>query len=419
MIKNFLKILYLLINKKISFKSPKRCDLVIFDIKSFNDIKYFFEKFDYFILESRLDTLKKIYLSPKVIFYIIKNLSVGNIFTIYMISLLEIVKPKIIFTRIDNSLKFSELAKLCSKKYKFMALQSAVRMDYLYDSHFYKMKEVNFDYNKQIFIPYFFCFGDYEKEKFREINLRINNFFPVGDLQFSDYLQFKKKNPKKNKKKDICLITDYIGKNYNHAYYGYDKLIYEKLNDSGHIRNINFKEGTLKLLRYVLRFVQKNNLSLAIPLKRDPKLHPHLAKIEKEYFKNNLNKQEYEYFEKCVIERDRFNCSSLTSLMNSNVAVGLGSTLLRNKIGAGGKALSCNFVKDEIYNFPIDGVCSLKDCEYEDFERRMLELLKMPETEFHSKIDKNPGYIMKFQNDLSTEDMIIKKFSEFGVNIKK
>ena len=43
----------------------------------------------------------------------------------------------------------------------------------------------------------------------------------------------------------------------------------------------------------------------------------------------------------------------------------------------------------------------------------------MPETEFHSKIDKNPGYIMKFQNDLSTEDMIIKKFSEFGVNIKK
>ena len=85
MIKNFLKILYLLINKKISFKSPKRCDLVIFDIKSFNDIKYFFEKFDYFILESRLDTLKKIYLSPKVIFYIIKNLSVGNIFTIYMI----------------------------------------------------------------------------------------------------------------------------------------------------------------------------------------------------------------------------------------------------------------------------------------------------------------------------------------------
>ena len=122
-LKKFFIIINLLFTKKISLRSPIQHDFVVFDIKSLNDVKSFFDKYDYFILETRINILKKIYLSPSVIFGIIKNFHSGNIFTVYLLSLLEIIKPKVVITKIDNSFKFSELARICEKKYTFVGIQ--------------------------------------------------------------------------------------------------------------------------------------------------------------------------------------------------------------------------------------------------------------------------------------------------------
>ena len=112
-LKKFFIIINLLFKKKISLRSPIQHDFVVFDIKSLNDVKSFFDKYDYFILKIRINILKKIYLSPSVIFGISKNFHSGNIFTVYLLSLLEIIKPKVVITKIDNSFKFSELARIC------------------------------------------------------------------------------------------------------------------------------------------------------------------------------------------------------------------------------------------------------------------------------------------------------------------
>ena len=99
--KNLVKIINLLFIKKITFKSPKHCDLVVFDIKSLNDAKFFFKKYNYFLIEYRIDFVKEIYISPQVLLKMIKNFFLGNIYTVYLLSLLEIINPKVVLTKVD------------------------------------------------------------------------------------------------------------------------------------------------------------------------------------------------------------------------------------------------------------------------------------------------------------------------------
>ena len=91
-------------------------------------------------------------------------------------------------------------------------------------------------------------------------------------------------------------------------------------------------------------------------------------------------------FFKNFVEKDRKNYSSLFSLLESKVAVGL-HPLLRNKISIGGKALSCNLTKDEKYSFPLDGICKLDNCSYEEFEQRLLEILQISDDEFNNQLN--------------------------------
>ena len=118
-------------------------------------------------------------------------------------------------------------------------------------------------------------------------------------------------------------------------------------------------------------------MSLDIPLKRDNKTNPELALSERNFFKKILSEKDYNFFQENVTERDRENYSSFTSLLNSNVAVGWTSTLLRNKIGIGGKALSCNLTRDELHSFPLKGICRLDYCTYDEFEKRLLKIIQI------------------------------------------
>ena len=120
-----------------------------------------------------------------------KNYS-GSLPNAYIISLLEVIKPKVVLTRIDNSIKFSVIAKICEKKYIFLAIQSAWRTDYNWNDYFYKKNEIDINFNKKIYLPHFFCFGEYEIKQFKDLNIAVQNFYPVGDLLHSEYLEHKK-----------------------------------------------------------------------------------------------------------------------------------------------------------------------------------------------------------------------------------
>ena len=116
------------------------------------------------------------------------------------------------------------------------------------------------------------------------------------------------------------------------------------------------------------------------------------------------------------MEKDQDNFSSYRVLLNSKVVVSTKSTLLRNKLTLGGKILSCNLSKKDRYNFPVNGICTLNNCSYEEFEERLLEIYSISEENYFSKIDKKPDYREKFSKNYSAIDLIREKLTQLGVN---
>ena len=132
--------------------------------------------------------------------------------------------------------------------------------------------------------------------------------------------------------------------------------------------------------------------------------------------KKNLTKEEFDYLQKNLLEKDRDNFTTFRAVINSEVTVATGSTLLKDKLGVGGKILSCNLTKMDIYDFPINGICTLNNCSYEEFEKRLLEIFSMSHEIFLSKIDRKPDYVMKFNKNFSTINLIREKLTQLGVN---
>ena len=82
--------------------------------RSYSEIKDMIGKYDHCVLAVRKENIKHIYISFKIIFLIICNFR-GNLFSSYLISLIIIVNPKIVFTFIDNSFKIFGVNKTIRK----------------------------------------------------------------------------------------------------------------------------------------------------------------------------------------------------------------------------------------------------------------------------------------------------------------
>ena len=118
-----------LLNAKFIFKSPTYKDIVVFDGESSGQLKHVLKDFEYNILETRFHRIKKLFITKKIIFKIIRNYN-GNLLSSYLLTIIDQIKPKIIFTYIDNSYRFSQFSKLRNKKYKFIALQNGARYEH-------------------------------------------------------------------------------------------------------------------------------------------------------------------------------------------------------------------------------------------------------------------------------------------------
>ena len=69
-----------------------------------------------------------------------------------------------------------------------------------------------------------------------------------------------------------------------------------------------------------------------------------------------------------------------------------------------------------MYDFPVNGICTLNDCSYEEFEKRLREIYSISKESFFSKLDKKSDYVMKLSNNYSVIEQIRKKLSHFGIN---
>ena len=98
-----------------SFSLPIKKDLLIFDDESFIDFRYIIENREYFLLKTRFQNEKNFIIHPLIIIKTLINYR-GNLWSAYLISIIQTVSPKVIITLSDNSPKFFEIANRMKKK---------------------------------------------------------------------------------------------------------------------------------------------------------------------------------------------------------------------------------------------------------------------------------------------------------------
>lgn len=386
---NFFTICRLLLKSKIKLKDPRKYKIVVYDDVEIDDLKLVLKNYDYFTLKTRVQNIDEIYITPSIIKRFIKNFN-GNLMTSYLISLIEVINPKIIITFIDNSFKFSEIAKKLHNKIHFLAIQNAYRIDIGEYKHRYKKKLTITDYRKKIFLPNFLCFGQFDIDLYKKHKINIKKFFIVGSLRlanFFDNLKKKKINLKKSKY-EICLISEsFIGRN---------KLFDIK----------NFEEKSALVVKYTIRFCIKFNMKFIYPLKYKDK------KSELLFYKKYLTNLEYKYLKKNSISKKN-NYSTYSIMQQSKVSVAVITTLLSEQLATGQKILACNLTPTHLWDFPVNGICFIKNCDYKLFEKRLLEIYKMPKKNYFQKIKKNKNYLVDFKKNYSTIKKIKDKINYF------
>lgn len=379
-IKWYRDVLFFFLRVKFCFKNPPRSKIIVFDQESIEDLKDIFKNYKYFTLENRLNHMNNFYINFKIL-KLITYYYKGNFMTAYLKSMISIIEPKHVITFIDNSEKFFELAKFFNKKIIFSAIQNGAR---------YEIKENNFIFgnseknkNKNIYFDNYFCFGNYEKKLYKRNKIKVKKFLNIGSIRLLNYLAYRKKF-KKNKVKDkydLCLLSD------QGAWYNY-------LDNSEEI-----KRGIILLVKHTIKFSQKYNIKLVIALKRQKnhRLGDMFYNQEQSFFQNNLTSEEYNYAKNFFFnKKNKYNVYDL--IINSKVTLGTISSCLREALALNKKILVCNFTKNNIYDFPISGICKLRNDSFKIFEKRLLKILSLTYKNFEKNLNKPTDYVLDFQN---------------------
>ncbi len=368
MIRKILLIFKILLKAKYIFSNPKIKKILIFDGNTSKELRHVLSGYNYSILETRINRVREIYLSKEIFYSFINNLQ-KNIFNSYLLSIIEQINPRIIFTYIDNSYRFSEFSKLRGNKYKFIALQNGARYEHRIIQNL-KKKKIETPIDK-FNISDFLCFGDHEINDYIKTQQDIKNFHKVGSLKLANFLFEKKKIKKKIKKYDILLISDA----------NCWDLILNKL-------NYPIEKGLIKLIKYTIKFATARNLKVKIAARNSKNSFME----EQKFYKQNLTNFEYKYLMKNIFFRPK-KYGTYDIMIKSKIVIGTMSTMLRENLSLGGKTLACNYTKTDIFDFPIKGLCFLKNDNYNYFERRLTKLLKVSKKKYFDQINKNPSYV--------------------------
>ena len=135
---------------------------------------------------------------------------------------------------------------------------------------------------------------------------------------------------------------------------------------------------------------------------------------ELEFYKKYLNSFEYDF----IINNSTLNFKNSTYLsyelmLQSNITISTFSTMLREGLSYSKKILSVNLMNNDIFEFPIEGICKLKKCSYYEFKKRVDEIFSLSNKEYFSRIEKPPTYFMEFNSSVSAIDKIRKKISDY------
>ena len=392
MIKKISKFLKKIPAASFSFSLPIKKNLLIFDDESFIDFRYILENREYFLLKTRFQNEKNFILHPLIIIKTLINYR-GNLWSAYLISIIQTVSPQVIITLSDNSLKFSEIAnRMKQKKINFYAIQNGARYDLKRFKHRFNNNLDKVDNTKKFFIPNFLCFGQFEIDDYKKYKINVEKFYPIGSLRLSNYLEENKISVGFNKKKneyDILLISDGITCDVD--------------------KNFGFNNTPALMAEYIkflIKYVKNRNKKFICSFKR---LNSSQKDFEEEikFYKKYLNDEEYEFLiNNSTLNHKKKRYLTYELMLKSDLSVSAFSTLLRENLSLGRKTLSINFINSDVFEFPINGICKLKRCSYNEFENKLDQSCDMDREKFIEKLSGRDKYLMEFDKNYSTINKI-------------
>ena len=362
--------------KKFVFKKPNHKKIIVFDCESNNDLRHLFIENDYFLLSTRFNKIKLIYLNFELFKFFLFNFFKRSLKQNYLLSLIKQINAKVVVTMIDNSYDFSIAAKYFENKIPFFAIQGANRGD---------IKIQNNEEIKKYFLDTFFCFGEYEKKLYEKKLVRVKNFIFTGPLRAGlaqNYIKKEKINIIENEY-DICLPTEL---STDHPFSPY----------------CNYAESCKILAEYVHKLCHKHGLKLIFS--GEGFKNSKRREDEINFYKNQLKSLKYEI----VPKLNKFDC--YTNILKSNMTIGLNTTLLREAFYLKKKVFACNLTEYVNADFPIKNIASPIIKNFNDFEIHTLKLLEMKTSEYFEVLKDEVDKVVKF--GVKSDEIILDNISK-------
>ena len=314
------------------------------------------------------------FLYPKFLFNLFYYRSIK---IAYFKTMFDILKIKKIITWLDNNGTFQQLDKKI-KAIDFFAFQNGFR------SHLCLTE-------KKIYHSNLFCFGQNDVDRYKKYGHNVKNFFPYGSLKLNLVIdKIKEKNEeiyKNNKTEKEIVIIDEISDDFiKYKNYEFSTL------DSKRLTPMHRTKGTFKILEFTKKYCEEYKIIPKVLLRYSKNEQVKLEKLMKIYNKFFNKKIE-------LIENDKYKFLSYRYGLESNLLVGLKSTLLCELFSAGKKIISFNYSNDPKFNFPTKNfyVYQGRPC-YKVFKKKVSEIQMMPDKLWLSKTEQDRNYINKITN---------------------
>jgi len=350
----------LIFRLKLSFSSPGKFKNIIFDDENLNVTKILFLRKNYFVLKTRIEKIDKIFISKKIIGYVVKNFFKRSIKENYLSSLIMEIEPVNVVTLIENSVDFFIQAKIFkNSRIKFIVAQNAVTFD------------TSVEVKKKRFFSEYYAFSNYEKKIFnnKSVNKKI---IPFGSIRALAAKQYLTKKPSLKKSYDICLISEPCFEPF------LEDLIEDKIDQKVSL-----------VAKYSLRFAKKYKKKIIVCGKHDIKSYEKY--IEEKYYKHNLNLKKFK-----ITFNDKLKFGSYRNILQSDIVIGSTSSLLREAFAFKKKVLWCNYMSASL--FPFSHPIRLQKKDYLSFEKALLKLLKMKTSTYFNCI-RQKEFIYYYKED--------------------
>ncbi len=261
----------------------------------------------------------------------------------YHLTKLNLKKPRVVITNIDNNTIFHWLSRKLNSK--CIAIQNGLRTNYEFDSYYDNHIK---NYSHDIYC----ALNDHELLHLKKKGVSINHSLAIGSLRLGMYLENRPIMP--DIQYDICLISEYftdVKTKYAEELKNYIEQVYLSLS----------------------KYIRRNDKSIIIAMNDSDSI------TQKKYFKklfpnakfSNTVKNEY---------------ASYDSICQSKLTVAFFSTMILETISLGKKALAIDYSDSDTY-FDYDDSIKFTKRDYLSFERSINEILASTNEEYLSRIN--------------------------------